>query len=140
MNWGVIGTGNMGQVMITALLDSKVIHAASLYITNRTLAKAELLQKKYPDIHVAEKIDDLTAQCDVIFLCVKPKDFLTVLPTLSQQLSEDQLLISITSAFSVEELEQLVPCQVMRLIPSITNYSLAGVSLLTFGERVYSST
>lgn len=136
LNWGVIGTGNMGQVIVTALLDSKTVDESSLYVTNRTLAKAELLQEKYPEIHVAKSLKEITTSCEVIFLCVKPKDFLTVLPALSEQLTDNQLLISITSAFSVDELEQLVSCQVMRLIPSITNYSLAGVSLLTFGERI----
>ncbi|GAA0295650.1 late competence protein ComER [Gracilibacillus halotolerans] len=136
MNWGVIGTGNMGQVIVTALLEAEVTNPSALYVTNRTLAKAELLQKKYPKIHVVEEIHDITTHCDVVFLCVKPKDIITVLPILGEQLRKDQLLISITSAFSVEELEQNVSCQVMRLIPSITNFSLAGVSLLTFGERV----
>lgn len=136
MNWGVIGTGNMGQVIVTALLESEVVNQSALYVTNRTLAKAELLQKEYPKIHVVGEIKEIANHCQVIFLCVKPKDIVTVLPILGELLTKDQLLISITSAFSVEELEQHVPCEVMRFIPSITNFSLAGVSLLTFGERV----
>ncbi|QGH34993.1 late competence protein ComER [Gracilibacillus salitolerans] len=136
MKWGLIGTGNMGAVLVTAFLDSKVIDQESLYISNRTAEKAYAIQQKHPQIHVQENIFELIENVDTIFLCVKPVDMIDVLREIRPILDEKQLLVSITSAMSVEEIESLVDCQVARMVPSITNHALAGVTLLTFGERV----
>ncbi|WP_208590147.1 late competence protein ComER [Gracilibacillus suaedae] len=136
MKWGIIGTGNMGAVLVTAFLESNVINQESLYVSNRTAEKAYAIQGKYPQIHVKENIFELIENVDTIFLCVKPIDMIAVLREIQPVLDEKQLLVSITSAMSVEEIESLVDCQVARMVPSITNYALAGVTLLTFGSRL----
>src|SRR5690606_21163208 len=41
-----------------------------------------------------------------------------------------------TSPISVDQLEAIVNCQVARIIPSITNRALSGVSLFTFGGSI----
>ncbi|MGN8645543.1 late competence protein ComER [Gracilibacillus sp. HCP3S3_G5_1] len=136
MKWGLIGTGNMGAVLVTAFLESNVIDQESLYINNRTIEKAYAIQQKYPQIHVEENIFALIEKVDTIFLCVKPVDMIDVLREIKPILDEKQLLVSITSVMSVEEIESIIDCQVARMVPSITNYALAGVTLLTFGDRV----
>ncbi|MDX8045924.1 late competence protein ComER [Gracilibacillus sp. S3-1-1] len=136
MKWGIIGTGNMGAVLVTAFLESRVVDEESLYITNRTIEKAYTLQKKYPKIHVVENSSTLINHVDTIFLCVKPIDMVDILREMKPLLSDKQLLVSITSVMSIEEIESLIDCQVARMVPSITNYSLSGVTLLTCGNRV----
>lgn len=69
----------------------------------------------------------------MIFICVKPLDIYPLLARALPYLRKDHILISITSPVQTEQLEQYVPCQVARVIPSITNRALAGVSLVTFG-------
>lgn len=136
MKWGIIGTGNMGKILAEAWLESGMINEDQLYITNRTLSKAFGLKEKYPGVHLCEEVNDLAKTVDLLFICVKPLDIHPLLMNISSNLSKQQCLVSITSPFAVDELEGLVPCQVARLIPSITNRALAGVSLLTFGERI----
>ncbi|UOQ86067.1 late competence protein ComER [Gracilibacillus salinarum] len=136
MKWGLIGTGNMGTVLVTAFLESNVLSQNDLYITNRSIEKAEAIQHRYTDIHVKENIFELVEEVDTLFLCVKPKDMVNVLEEIKPVLADNQLLVSITSGMSVEEIESIVECQVARMVPSITNYALAGVTLLTFGNRI----
>ena len=50
-------------------------------------------------------------------------------------LTKDKCLISITSPVSVEQLESVVECSCVRIIPSITNRALAGVCLVTYGTN-----
>ncbi|WP_350308629.1 late competence protein ComER [Gracilibacillus phocaeensis] len=136
MKWGIIGTGNMGEILIRAFLESATIKETDCYITNRTIEKAYQIQKQYPNLQVETNLQELLEKVDTVYLCVKPLEMIDVLKEAKPILTEKQLLISITSALSVDELEELVDCQVARMIPSITNYALAGVTLVTFGTRL----
>jgi competence protein ComER len=136
----MIGTGNMGRILIEAFLEGKVIAPSSMIITNRTIAKAMEIRQQFPELQVTEEIKDLGRHADLIFICVKPHDVLQVVRDLTPVLTEDKCLISITSPISAEQLEALVPCSVARVIPSITNRALSGVTLLTYGnncERIW---
>ncbi|OQP03449.1 late competence protein ComER [Geobacillus sp. 46C-IIa] len=135
MNIGVIGTGNMGTILIEALVDSGAVKAEQLIITNRTLAKAFNIQKTYPGITVAADPPETVKQADIVFLCVKPLDIHPLLQQLAPHWTREHCLVSITSPISVGQLEAAVPCQVVRAIPSITNRALSGSILVTFGSR-----
>ncbi|MED2941092.1 late competence protein ComER [Bacillus swezeyi] len=134
MNIGFIGTGNMGTILIEALIESKAVIPSSLTITNRTIDKALNIKKRFPDIQVAERPEEVISESEAVFICVKPLDIYPLLKRLAPAFSKDQILITITSPVQVEQLESVVSCQAARVIPSITNRALSGVSLLTFGE------
>lgn len=134
MKVGIIGTGNMGTVLIQAFLDAMAVDQTDLYITNRTREKAERLLEDYPELHVMECAVDVAKAAEMTFICVKPLDIKPLLQEMRKVLGRDKLLVSITSPVSVEELQSVVDCHVARAIPSITNRALAGVSLVTFGK------
>lgn len=135
MKVGVIGTGNMGTVLIEAFLEAKALAPTDLTITNRTLSKAIALKEKYPGISVADSSEKVAKESDAIFICAKPVEFHTVITEIQAFINTSQCVISITSPISVRQLESKLGCSCARLIPSITNRALAGVSLLSFGER-----
>ncbi|MGG1557212.1 MULTISPECIES: late competence protein ComER [Geobacillus] len=135
MNIGVIGTGNMGTILIEAFLDSGAVKADQLVITNRTLAKAFAIQRTYPGITVAANAAEVVKQSSLVFLCVKPLDIHPLLQQLAPHWTREHCLVSITSPISVKQLEAAVPCQVVRAIPSIANRALSGSILVTFGSR-----
>jgi competence protein ComER len=135
MSIGIIGTGNMGSVLISAFIDSLAISPSNLYITNRTKGKAERLKADYPDLHVMNNASEVVREANIIFICVKPLDIYPLIQQLKPELHENKCIVSITSPITVEELEKVSNCNVARIIPSITNRALAGVSLVTFGEN-----
>ncbi|MGJ7921441.1 late competence protein ComER [Neobacillus sp. LXY-4] len=135
MKTGVIGIGNMGRILTEALLEEKAISPSSLTIMNRTKKKALELKNIYSDISVVDTAKDLSICSDLIFLCLKPLDIYWVIQEISPHLTKDKCIVSITSPISVNQLESIVPCSVVRAIPSITNRAKAGVSLLTFGSN-----
>ncbi|KMJ60198.1 competence protein [Bacillus sp. LL01] len=139
MKIGMIGTGNMGKILVESFVDSKAVPPENITITNRSIEKAFKIQNKYPDIHVAETAEELVQASDIIFLCVKPLDIHPLLTKTNHHLTSDKCVISITSPVSVAQLETLVSCQVARIIPSITNRALSGVTLVTFGDNVCES-
>ncbi|HET7580885.1 MAG TPA: late competence protein ComER [Bacillales bacterium] len=133
MKIGIIGTGNMGNILIQALITSSAAHPSQLVITNRTKQKADKLKETFPELHVADSPKETANTADILFICVKPLDIHPLLKKISGHLSREKMLVSITSPVSVEELESMVDCSVARAIPSITNRALAGASLITFG-------
>ncbi|PLT34633.1 late competence protein ComER [Bacillus sp. V5-8f] len=135
MKVGVIGTGNMGTILIEALVEADALHPSDLTITNRTLPKALALKDKYPEISVVDSGEKVAKESEAIFVCVKPLDFHKIIMDIEPYTNISKCVISITSPISVRQLESMLACSCARLIPSITNRALAGVSLLTFGER-----
>ncbi len=135
MNIGVIGTGNMGKILIEAFLKSSAVNEENLFIMNRTKTKAEQIKSEFPNIHVVDSPEDIVKSSEYIFLCIKPLDINPLLKGLAPLLKKEQCIVSITSPISVEQLESIVPCAAVRVIPSINNRVLCGTSLLTFGEH-----
>ena len=135
MNIGIIGTGNMGRIIVEALIEGKAASPSSLMITNRTKSKALLLKDKYKDILIGLNPEEVTAHSDLIFICVKPLDIRNILDKINPHLTPDKCLVSITSPVSTKQIEQRVSSSTVRVIPSITNRALAGVSLVTYGEN-----
>lgn len=134
MEIGIIGTGNMGTIITEALIVSHAISPASLTITNRTKSKALTLKNMYQEINVVDNEQGVAKKANLIIICVKPLEIYDVLQKIKPFLTKDDCIVSITSPITVEQLERVVPCAVARVIPSITNRALAGVSLCTFGE------
>ncbi|WP_017755855.1 late competence protein ComER [Calidifontibacillus oryziterrae] len=134
MNIGIVGTGNMGKILIDAFLISSAVTEQQLFIINRSKAKAEHIKCVYPNIQVMNSVEDVINHCDFIFICVKPVDIYSLLQQCHTTIRKEQCIISITSPISVKQLESVVPCSVARVIPSINNRVLSGTSLLTFGE------
>ncbi|MCP8967191.1 late competence protein ComER [Ectobacillus ponti] len=135
MNVGMIGTGNMGRILIDAFIEADALTPSCLTIINRTAAKAHSIRDRYPSITVGETIEEVIQQSDLIFLCVKPLQIQPILQQYGACLTREKCLVSITSPITTSQLEQSVSCNVTRVIPSITNRALSGVSLCTFGKH-----
>lgn len=136
MKWGIIGTGNMGSMLTTTLIKSGAVSASDLSIYNRTRKKAEELQENFPDIKIADDLNVLQTKSDILFICVKPHHYKGIIDALDGTWTKNQCLVSITSPVAVDQLENITPCQVARIVPSITNHARSGVSLFTFGSRM----
>ncbi|CAI9388488.1 late competence protein ComER [Niallia sp. Sow4_A1] len=135
MKIGMIGTGNMGKILIEAMIDGNAISPEDVFIFNRTLSKALEIKENYPNINICSNAIEIAKEADLIFLCVKPHDMYGVSKNISPVLTKDKCVVSITSPISPDQLETFFNCSVARIIPSITNRALAGVSLFSFGRN-----
>ena len=131
---GIIGTGNMGTILIQSFVESSAISTKDLIITNRSLHNAQSLAAEFPEINITHSSIELAKPADLIFLCVKPHEMFPLIEILEPHLTSAQCLVSITSPISIKQLGATLPCSCARFIPSITNRALSGATLLTFGE------
>lgn len=136
MKIGFIGAGSMGGLLAGALLRARAFEPADVTIATRTSSKAERLARQFPGLRIGSTNLAAVQDADLIFLCVKPLDYRQVIGEIRSALRPDQLLISITSPVTLEQLERLLPCKVVKIIPSIVNGAASGASLFMYGSRL----
>lgn len=136
MNVGFIGTGNMGSTLIHAFLQSQAIQPSQMMIFNRSSDKINHLAAMYPEIQLASTNEMVVQQSDIVFLCVKPSQFQTVLEEIRSVTCASHRIVFITSGLLIRHLELQLPAKISKVIPSITQLVRTGVSLVTHGQRM----
>ncbi|SFE99549.1 competence protein ComER [Paenibacillus catalpae] len=136
MNVGFIGTGAMGSLLVEAFVASGALDPCHIVISNRTYTKAQALAERYPGMRAERSNASTASVADILFLCVKPHEYKKVIDELKPVLRPEQLLISITSPVLIEHLEELVPCKIAKVIPSVTNLVWSGATLCIYGSRI----
>lgn len=116
--FGFIGTGNMASALLRSII--KQIPAQQIYLSNRTPEKAEALAKKL-GCYAVDNI--VAAQCDFVFLCVKPHLISEVLDQIAPVLAnrkEMPVLVSIAAGVTMEKLQSMAgkPYPVIRMMPN----------------------
>lgn len=131
MNIGVIGVGKMGHVLCHALLESNAIESKNLHITKRSSKRSKALQHTYPTICVHENLKTLLEEVEIVFICLRPLDIHPLL-TEHSSLFKNKMVVSITSPITVEEIASVIHTNIARVVPSITNQTRSGITLVTF--------
>lgn len=119
MKIGFIGVGNMAGAIIKGLLkhgfDGQDVLVHSAHQSNyETFAKKFGVQAVQSNLEIAQG-------SDIIVLAVKPYVIGTVIDEIKSVIKGDQLVVSIASGVSVEEIEQLIGRKVpiLRTMPNV---------------------
>lgn len=131
-----IGYGSMGSMLVSSFIRSGALSPDQIIVSTRTKGRLDQLKSRYGGIAIAGDNIEAARQADYIFLCTKAMDFKDILNEIKSCLDPSKVIISIAGAVRIEHIEELTPAKVIKLIPSITSESLAGISLLCYGERV----
>lgn len=135
MRIGFVGLGNMGQLLVDALVRSGALPPGEIIVSNRSPGKLDRCIERHSGIEAVYQNADMPRRCQVIFLCVKAGETRSALADMLPYISGDHLLVIITNAVEIEKVERATPARVAKVIPSTTQAVSAGASLLIFGER-----
>jgi competence protein ComER len=136
MKIGFIGAGSMGSMLINAFIRAGALLPSNIAVSSRTPSKLTALAEQYPGLWIASSNKQAAMDADYLFLCVKPLDYRRVLDEISHVLRPNQIVISITSPVKLSSLEELLPCKVAKIIPSVVNAVGSGASLFMWGTRL----
>ncbi|WP_372662772.1 late competence protein ComER [Cohnella sp.] len=136
MKIGFIGAGSMGSLLIGAFIRAGVMHPDNIVVSSRTPSKPSILAQQYPGLQIAANNKQAAIGTDYLFLCVKPLDFRGVLNEIAPALNQNQIVISVTSPVKISSLEEILPCKVVKIIPSVVNAVGSGASLFMWGTRL----
>ncbi|MEM7645691.1 MAG: pyrroline-5-carboxylate reductase [Pseudomonadota bacterium] len=135
---GFIGMGNMGQAILSALMESGTLEANQVFVHNRTPGKAQKMVKKYgvKDLSTPEEVVE---SADIIILGTKPQDLLALLEPLRQIFTSEKVAISLAAGVQLSTLKKYATeAHWVRLIPNtpifvqraVVNFCLAKPDLI----------
>jgi pyrroline-5-carboxylate reductase len=98
----IIGGGNLGVAIAEGLISSKHSKAGDITITRRNVSLLDGLKKNGTQV----ESDNIKAvkNANIILLCVKPFQTKDVLKEISRSLNTKQILISVVTGVSIEEI------------------------------------
>jgi len=102
----IIGGGNLGIAIAEGLIGSKYCKAGAITVTRRNIALLSDLKKK--GCSIESDNSKAVKRADIILLCVKPFQIKDVLKEISKSLSAGQILISVVSSTSIEEIQTVI--------------------------------
>jgi len=133
----VVGTGTMGRSILAGLLASGKVRRGDLRATDRLKASAENAAK---ELGVACSLDNAAAAgCEIVILCVKPKDIAKAAETLRPALAKNRrtLVVSIAAGVSTATIEEALggKVPVVRAMPNTPCLIGKGMTVLSKGTR-----
>lgn len=116
---GVIGSGAMGDAIVTGLVHSRLVEARQIVVADVDGARLAELTAKC-GVNTASDNRDLVRDCDLVLLAVKPQVVGAVLGEVRGLWRTDQTLVSIAAGITTAMLEELAGSNlpVVRVMPN----------------------
>ena len=107
-NIGFVGSGRMAEAMVASLIHSKQVEPHSIFASDVRPERRRAMREQYKIITYSRNSDVLEV-AETVFLCVKPQVLDEVLSDLSDDVTEDHLIISIAAGKRIGLIEKLAP-------------------------------
>lgn len=136
MKIAFIGGGNMGEAMLSAILEKKLSTPKTISVSDISEARREYLKQKYGVVATSD--NRLAAsKGEVVVLAIKPQNLAGVLAELKEQLKPTQLILSIIAGTRIDTLRRgLAHRQVVRVMPNTPAQIGMGMSVWTATAEV----
>jgi len=126
----------MGSMLVNGFLASGTVTPDQIGISNRTMTKIESLRLQWADITITSDNRKVARESDLLFVCVKPLDFSTVLYEIKSNLTELTHLVSIAACVTINDIERQFSGPITKIIPSLTSEVNEGISLVCHNSKV----
>lgn len=119
MKIGFIGCGNMGQAMLSGMIDSGRVSCKDILVTDKLLASRVNTQKKY-GVETTNTNTELAMIADIIILAVKPQFYEEVLSEIKGAIWGEKILVSIAPGKTLAWIEEIIgkPAKIVRAMPN----------------------
>lgn len=133
----IIGSGKMGDTIISGLLSANFISADAITATDRSEKRLAYIQQKH-GVKVTSDNTLAVKGANIVILCVKPQNAEKVCGGLRDAVSGGDLVISIMAGITIDKLESLLPegTSVLRAMPNTPTQVNAGMTAIAAGKHV----
>ena len=136
MKISIIGGGNMGEAMLSAVLDKRLSPKEEVAVSDISQSRREHLKQKYW-ITVTDDNRQVVGTGDVVVLAIKPQNLAEVMAGLNGAFNSPQLVVSIIAGARIDTLCQgLGYRQVVRVMPNTPAQIGEGMSVWTATSEV----
>ena len=117
---GIIGTGNMGEALVSGLISSASSKPENIICTDVREAKLKAIKEKY-GVQTKTSNPEAVADSDIVIYAVKPQIMAAVLKETAQKLDISKLIISIAAGVPMEAIEAFLnkKLRLIRVMPNI---------------------
>jgi len=105
MKIAIIGTGNLGKSIAKGLITNNAI--TTLYLTKRNLSEIQDLDG-FKNVTLTTKNIEAVKQSDILIFAVQPAHFEQILNEIKPYLTENHVLISTITGYSISKIESQV--------------------------------
>jgi len=116
---GFIGTGNMAEAIINAIINSKTATPKSIFACDLNNDRINKVSRKYK-INSCNTAKDIAATSDLIILAVKPVNAEEAIRSIKDKVCSGKLIISIMTGISISKIQSLIgkKIPVARVMPN----------------------
>jgi pyrroline-5-carboxylate reductase len=134
---GIIGAGNMGEVLIRGLIQSGKVTEAEIIASDVSQDRLNHVSKTY-GIRTTGSNVEVIENASIIIIAVKPQNIDSLLDELSHSSHEGHLFISIAAGITTEKLAAKMHHKsgIIRVMPNAPASVLAGIAALCPGGNV----
>ena len=135
-HWAIIGTGNIGKLLLTRLLSSGV-RPDHLVVYDSDPLRIESVVKE-SGVSALPLTEEAFRSVDIMLIATPPKAVTGLLSLISGWLKPHHLLISFANAVSLIRLEALTPPDfaVIRVVPNVPSLIGEGLNPVVYGNRI----
>ena len=136
MKVAFIGGGNMGEAMLSAILDKGITTSPAISVSDVDEARLKHLGQKYGVVVMGDN-RLAVAGGDVVVLAIKPQNLAEVMAELNGQLKPTQLVLSIIAGARIDSLRLgLNHSSIVRVMPNTPAQIGEGMSVWTASAEV----
>ncbi|MDR3085773.1 MAG: NAD(P)-binding domain-containing protein, partial [Christensenellaceae bacterium] len=134
--FGFIGLGSMGRMLISGLIRYAKVPAANIAVTRRDRSRLAEIGEAFPGVQTRERAAEIASAARSVFLCVKPAEVKAVLQEIGPVIGPNAQLISLAGTVPLDMISRLVNCRVSKLMPTIVSEIGEGIQLICHGPKV----
>lgn len=143
MKIAIIGAGNMGGAIARALAQSDFAQNNSIYISNRSKAKLDILKESFPQLYTTTDNSEAASCADIVIIAVKP----WILDSVAHEIAscvkqENCMIISVVAAIPFSHYDELF-CgyhPTFRVIPNTAAVVGEGISVIAANHATQAQT
>lgn len=132
-----LGAGSMAESMISGVISAEKIPADQVYVTNRSnTGRLHEIHTKY-GVQTMPQSDLPFEQIDLFILAMKPKGAEEALGTIKDQLTPDQVILSVLAGITTEFMEGHLNAgqQVVRVMPNTSSMIQESATAVVAGKN-----
>ncbi len=130
---GFIGGGNMAEAIIKGILAK---HGRDIMVSEPVDKRRAYLEKTY-NIKTTPSNKEVVKNCNIIILAVKPQNMDNVTAGISDEISNDKLVVSIAAGITLAYLSsRLKTTKIIRVMPNTPALVQEGMSVMSMCECI----
>ena len=135
MKIGFIGSGNMGSAIIGGIVNSGIAKPQDIVVSDINAAGLQKTKEQF-GVNITSNNKE-AAECDIVFLCVKPNVILNVIDEIKDTV-EDNVVASIAAGKSISALLDAFKKEIklIRIMPNTPALVGEGMSAMTANAKV----